>query len=156
VCRIGHGRSNRSHFPTVGPLRVLCHEYRRSKRRCATIREMKEGLRGRQSGVGLYSIFAWSAKRAAPAPAVHLALPRHPADYRHDRGGLGIHLQAPDLGSLACEMTEPFRPRNPSGWMRVGRACGQTHSHPRTQRASLATSSTQCDRGHALSHTPPV
>jgi UDP-N-acetyl-D-mannosaminuronate dehydrogenase len=23
--------------------RVLCHEYRRSKRRCATVREMKEG-----------------------------------------------------------------------------------------------------------------
>src|SRR5271166_418256 len=37
----------------LDPLRVLCHEYRRSKRRCATIREMKEGLRGRQSGVGL-------------------------------------------------------------------------------------------------------
>jgi NAD(P)-dependent dehydrogenase (short-subunit alcohol dehydrogenase family) len=28
---------------TMGPLRVLCHEYRRSKRRCATVREMKEG-----------------------------------------------------------------------------------------------------------------
>src|SRR5439155_20068238 len=25
------------------PSRVLCHEYRRSKRRCATVREMKEG-----------------------------------------------------------------------------------------------------------------
>ena len=25
------------------PKRVLCHEYRRSKRRCATVREMKEG-----------------------------------------------------------------------------------------------------------------
>jgi DNA-3-methyladenine glycosylase len=29
-----------------GPLRVLCHEYRRSKRRCATVREMKEGPSG--------------------------------------------------------------------------------------------------------------
>ena len=28
------------------PLRVLCHEYRRSKRRCATVREMKEGPSG--------------------------------------------------------------------------------------------------------------
>jgi hypothetical protein len=27
----------------ANPGRVLCHEYRRSKRRCATIREMKEG-----------------------------------------------------------------------------------------------------------------
>ena len=26
--------------------RVLCHEYRRSKRRCATVREMKEGPSG--------------------------------------------------------------------------------------------------------------
>src|SRR5262249_7454880 len=26
-----------------GPGRVLCHEYRRSKRRCATVREMKGG-----------------------------------------------------------------------------------------------------------------
>jgi len=25
------------------PVGVLCHEYRRSKRRCATVREMKEG-----------------------------------------------------------------------------------------------------------------
>src|SRR5262249_34929606 len=25
------------------PLRFLCHEHRRSKRRCATVREMKEG-----------------------------------------------------------------------------------------------------------------
>jgi hypothetical protein len=29
-----------------GPLRVLCHEYRRSKRWCATVREMKEGPSG--------------------------------------------------------------------------------------------------------------
>ena len=29
--------------PRRGRLRVLCHEYRRSKRRCATVREMKEG-----------------------------------------------------------------------------------------------------------------
>ena len=28
------------------PLMVLCHEYRRSKRRCATVREMKEGPSG--------------------------------------------------------------------------------------------------------------
>src|ERR1700720_970954 len=35
------------------PRWVLCHEYRRSKRRCATVREMKEVLRGRQSGVDL-------------------------------------------------------------------------------------------------------
>jgi hypothetical protein len=28
------------------PQWVLCHEYRRSKRRCATIREMKEGPSG--------------------------------------------------------------------------------------------------------------
>jgi len=27
-------------------LRVVCHEYRRSKRRCATVREMKEGPSG--------------------------------------------------------------------------------------------------------------
>ena len=31
----------------------MCHEYCRSIRRCATVREMKEGLRGRQSGVNL-------------------------------------------------------------------------------------------------------
>jgi len=29
-------------FVNVGD-RVLCHEYRRSKRRCVTVREMKEG-----------------------------------------------------------------------------------------------------------------
>ena len=29
-----------------GPLRVLCHEYRRSTRRCATVLEMKEGPSG--------------------------------------------------------------------------------------------------------------
>jgi hypothetical protein len=29
-----------------GLLRVLCHEYRRSKRRFATVREMKEGPSG--------------------------------------------------------------------------------------------------------------
>ena len=28
------------------PLWVVCHEYRRSKRRCATVREMKEGPSG--------------------------------------------------------------------------------------------------------------
>jgi len=26
-----------------GPLRVVCHEHRREYRRCATVREMKEG-----------------------------------------------------------------------------------------------------------------
>src|SRR5260221_7373965 len=30
-------------FRPLGPCWVLCHEYRRSKRRCATVREMKEG-----------------------------------------------------------------------------------------------------------------
>ena len=29
-----------------GPSWVLCHEYRRSKRRCATVLEMKEGPSG--------------------------------------------------------------------------------------------------------------
>jgi hypothetical protein len=29
-----------------GPLRVLCHEHHRSKRRCGTVREMKEGPSG--------------------------------------------------------------------------------------------------------------
>ncbi len=28
------------------PLVAVCHEYRRSKRRCATVREMKEGPSG--------------------------------------------------------------------------------------------------------------
>ncbi len=28
------------------PLMAVCHEYRRSKRRCATVREMKEGPSG--------------------------------------------------------------------------------------------------------------
>jgi hypothetical protein len=28
------------------PFRVLCHEYRRSKRRCVTVREMKVGPSG--------------------------------------------------------------------------------------------------------------
>ena len=32
---------------------VLCHEYRRSTRRCVTVREMKAALRVRQSGVDL-------------------------------------------------------------------------------------------------------
>jgi hypothetical protein len=30
----------------LGPVWVLCHEYRRSKRRCATVRELKEGPSG--------------------------------------------------------------------------------------------------------------
>jgi uncharacterized protein (TIGR00369 family) len=29
--------------PETGPIRALCHEHRRSTRRCATVREMKEG-----------------------------------------------------------------------------------------------------------------
>jgi hypothetical protein len=29
--------------PLDSPFWVVCHEYRRSKRRCATVREMKEG-----------------------------------------------------------------------------------------------------------------
>jgi hypothetical protein len=33
------------------PSRVLCHEYRRSKRRCVTVREMKEGQKKERSGV---------------------------------------------------------------------------------------------------------
>ncbi len=32
--------------PDERPLMAVCHEYRRSKRRCATVREMKEGPSG--------------------------------------------------------------------------------------------------------------
>jgi hypothetical protein len=35
-----------SHHQRGGPDRVLCHEHRRSKRRCATVLKMKEGPSG--------------------------------------------------------------------------------------------------------------
>jgi hypothetical protein len=48
-----HQLRTRSEQTVFCPSRVLCHEHRRSKRPCATVREMKEGLRVRQSGADL-------------------------------------------------------------------------------------------------------
>src|SRR5580693_9822745 len=42
LSREGGGLPSRSSFP----LWVLCHEHHRSKRRCGTVREMKEGPSG--------------------------------------------------------------------------------------------------------------
>src|ERR1700730_2220864 len=38
-----HHENDASDHGAWSPLRVVCHEDRRSKRRCATVREMKEG-----------------------------------------------------------------------------------------------------------------